>query len=80
MLVQVQEQRSAVDAEIQTHSMVQHRNVIQLISSEVRDNKNETATAFLLFPYYPVSLLTFLHTVWQFVLVGWNTTRSHGDL
>jgi serine/threonine kinase 16 len=52
MLLQVAEQRTAVEAEIQAHSMVHHRNVVQLICSEIRRNADGTYTAFLLFPYY----------------------------
>ena len=55
MLLQVAEQRTAVEAEIQAHSMVHHRNVVQLICSEIRRNADGTSTAFLLFPYYRVS-------------------------
>ena len=55
MLLQVAEQKTAVEAEIQAHSMVHHRNVVQLICSEIRGNADGTSTAFLLFPYYRVS-------------------------
>ena len=55
MLLQVPEQRLAVEAEIQAHSMVQHRNVLPLICSEIQENRNGTFTAFLLFPYHRVS-------------------------
>ena len=58
MLLQVPEQREAAEAEIQAHSMVQHRNVVQLISSEIQSNADGTSTAFLLFPYYCVSGLS----------------------
>ena len=56
MLLQVSEQQSAVEAEVRAHSLVQHRNVLQLVCSEIRENRDGSSTAFLLFPYYRVSM------------------------
>lgn len=55
MLLQVTEQKTAVEAEIRAHSVVQHRNVLPLVCSEIQENKDGSCTAFLLFPYYRVS-------------------------
>ena len=54
MLLQVPEQRAAAEAEIRAHSVVQHRNVIQLVASEIQQTRGSNSTAFLLFPYYRV--------------------------
>ena len=54
MLLQVPEQKAAAEAEIRAHSSVQHRNVIQLVTSEIRQTAGSQSVAFLLFPYYRV--------------------------
>ena len=56
MLLQVPEQQSAVEAEVRAHSLVQHRNVLQLVCSEIQENRDGSSTAFLLFPHYRVSM------------------------
>ena len=82
MLLQVPEQREAVEAEIQAHSMVQHRNVLQLICSEIQGNVDGSSTAFLLFPYYRVSNSSTHDTggTTVYLTVGWYSTRSHGTV
>ena len=54
MLIQIPEQRVSVEAEIRAHSLVSHQNVLQLVCSEIHENKNGSSMAFLLFPYYRV--------------------------
>lgn len=55
MLLQVPEQKEAVESEVRVHGMIRHRNVIRLIDSEIKDGYRGDATAFLVFPYYKVS-------------------------
>ena len=54
MLVQVPEQWDAVESEIQVHRQVKHKNVIQLVESEVKGNRESEGVALLIFPYYRV--------------------------
>ena len=56
MLLQVPEQKTSVEAEIEAHAKVQHRNILPLVCSEIQENRNGSSTAFLLFPYYRVSV------------------------
>ena len=55
MLLQVPEQREAAEKEIRTHQLVDNENIVKLITSEIKDQRNGEGVAFLLFPYYRVS-------------------------
>lgn len=55
MLLQVPEQREAAENEIRTHRLVDHRNVIKLVTSEIKDQRNGEGLALLVFPFYRVS-------------------------
>ena len=57
MLLQVPEQREAAEREIRTHRILVHNeNVIKLMASEIKDQRNGEGVAYLLFPYYQVSV------------------------
>ena len=55
MLLQLPEQRVAAEREIRTHRLVDHENVIKLVSAEIKDQRNGEGVALLVFPYYQVS-------------------------
>jgi len=55
MLLQVPEQREAAENEIRVHRLVNHKNVIKLVASEIKDQRNDEGVALLVFPYYQVS-------------------------
>ena len=56
MLLQLPEQRDLAENEIRIHGLVQHRNIIQLVDSELRvHQRGNSSSAYLLFPYYRVS-------------------------
>jgi hypothetical protein len=57
ILLQVPEQREAAESEIRIHRLVDHENVVKLVSAEVKDQRNGEGVALLLFPYYQVRLL-----------------------
>lgn len=54
LLLQLPEQREAVEKEVWAHRTVQHRNVLRLVDHEIRDFRRGGSTALLLFPYYRV--------------------------
>jgi len=57
MLLQVPEQRDLVENEVRVHGMIKHRSVIRLIQSEIKGNRvGADGMAYLLFPYYKVTL------------------------
>ena len=63
MLLQLPEQRVAAEREIRTHRLVDHENVIKLVSAEIKDQRNGEGVALLVFPYYQVSQLAELWTM-----------------
>lgn len=54
MLLQVPEQWDAVQNEILVHRQVKHKNVIQLVESEVKGSRDGEGMALLIFPFYRV--------------------------
>ena len=74
MLLQVPEQREAAENEIRTHHVVNHDNVVQLVDSEIKDNRNGEGTALLVFPYYQVcrdiEKMNTFHRLLVFVRMG----------
>lgn len=58
LLLQLTEQREAVEKEVRAHRTVQHRNVLRLVDHEIRDLRRGGSTALLLFPYYRVCVAT----------------------
>ena len=61
MLLQLPEQREAAESEIRVHKRINHPNVVHLVDSEIRStaqkqNDSIEGIAFLVFPYYRVSL------------------------
>lgn len=56
MLLQVPEQREAAENEVRTHCLMNHDNIIKLVASEIKDQRNGEGVALLLFPFYQVSL------------------------
>ena len=82
MLLQVPEQKSSVEKEVMAHSMIQDQNVLQLICSEIQENKNDTSTAFLLFPYYRVSQSCLLERIITILTLcpEWHSPRSDGEM
>ena len=57
MLLQVPEQWDAVESEIQVHRQIKHKNVIQLVESEVKGSRDGEGMALLIFPFYRVGLI-----------------------
>lgn len=57
MLLQVPEQREAAEREIRAHRLLaDNKNVIKLVASEIKDQRNGEGMAYLVFPYYQVSV------------------------
>lgn len=54
MLLQVPEQWDAVQNEIHVHRQIKHKNVIQLVESEVKGSREGEGMALLIFPFYRV--------------------------
>lgn len=52
ILIQVPEQRAAVENEIRVHRSIQHPYVMQLVDAELKRRDDEEALALLVFPYY----------------------------
>jgi serine/threonine kinase 16 len=52
LLLQVEEQRTALDGEVRAHGLVSHANVLPLVDSEVVQLQNGDSRAYLLFPFY----------------------------
>ena len=55
MLLQVPEQWAAAEREVRMHGQLQHRNILQLLDSELAGERSQHGTAYLLFPYCRVS-------------------------
>ena len=62
MLLQVPEQWDAVQNEIHVHRQVKHKNVIQLVESEVKGSREGEGMALLVFMCYNVTLTLKLST------------------
>ena len=54
MLLQLPEQWDAVANEIHVHRQIKHKNVIQLVESEMKGSRDDQGTALLVFPFYRV--------------------------
>ncbi len=55
MLIQIPDQRDLAENEIRVHHCVQHRNIVELVDSEITaPGSRGGSSAYLLFPYYRV--------------------------
>lgn len=62
MLIQLPEQKELSENEIRTHQLVQHRNIIDLVESQIRPSGGHgNSIAYLLFPYYRVTMSEMEH-------------------
>ena len=82
MLLQVPEQRESAENEIRTHHLVKHKNIIRLVNSEIKDERNGSGVALLVFPFYRVSQEIALQVEYHwnnpFFHIEWNITGSFG--
>ena len=60
-LLQVPEQRRALENEVAIHRAVHSDSVLQLVDSQVVERAGGDSTAYLLFPYYQVCVALHLH-------------------
>ena len=67
-MLQVPEQREAAEREIRTHRLIDNKNIVKLIASEIKDRRNGDGVAYLLFPYYQVSSLK--EMLWFCIVIG----------
>ena len=53
-MLQVPEQWEAVENEILVHRQIKHKNVMQLVESEMKGSREGQGMALLIFPFYRV--------------------------
>ena len=80
LLLQVAEQKDSVEKEISMHKAVSHRNVVQLVDSQVVWRTEEVkGKAFLLFPFYQVPTHRVLALKLRMVIIFSTLTARHSS-